>query len=600
MEKSRAGRRFNPLTWNGGLVSMAVVCGFLFVFPVLMLVVGAFRNGAPSMPADWGFEAFAVYGDPSTWKTLANSLFLAISVSTLGTIGGALLALLVARTDVLLRRIVTPAIVLIVALPPLFFAISWGQLGNPRIGVVNELARVPWGEGFTLFNVNSWEGMIFVIVLKIMAFAYMLLLGPFMSLDRNLEEASQIAGAGRLRTFLRIDVPLIAPSLTGVFILLFVVGLEMFDIPLLFGRPAGIEVFATQIYGSIRDDIPPDYGGASALSMLLFAVVIALVLVQWKVLGDRKFTTITGKSYRNEPWALGKWGWVASAFIVVYLLLALVAPLAQLIVSSLQTVAGVNGDFSLINYESILTNPTTAGALVSTVTVSVVGGFITMALAMAISYAVARNRTRGWKALELATWLPWAAPGIVLALGVAWAYVSVPGLRLLFGTIWLVMIGLIIGAMPIASRSTDAALGQVHPELEEAARISGARPVRRFVDILIPLISPAFVAGWFTVAIVISGNLAIPVLLSGPDTKTVPLLVFELFTNGSTGQASALFVLVLVTLVGAMLVALAGFAIVRQIVSRARALRSNPTLSSTSAALPKTIPSTLVSSQTKE
>lgn len=579
------------------MLPVIVVCLFLFAYPVVMLVVGAFRNGSPSMPADWGLSAFAVYTDPRLWTTMSNSLVLAVSVSTIGTVAGAILALLVARTDARLRRIVTPAMVLVVALPPLFYAISWGQLGNPRVGALNEVGRGLWGQGFTLMDVNSWGGMIFVISLKAAAFAYMLLLGPFLNLDRNLEEASQIAGAGRLRTFIRIDLPLIAPSLTGVFILLFVVGLEMFDIPLFFGRPAGIEVFSTQIYELLSAGIPPDYGGASALSMLLFVVVIILVIVQWRILGNRKFTTITGKSYRTERWALGRWRWVASSFIGLVLILSLVAPFVQLVMSSLQTTQGVGGRYSLVQYQAIFANPLTAKALGSTLVISIVGGFIAMALATIISYGVARNRSRGWKAVELTTWLPLAAPGIVLALGVAWGYISVPGLRELYGTIWLLMIGLLISAIPIASRSTDAALRQVHPELEEAARISGARPLRRFVDILLPLISPAWAAGWFTVAIVISGNLAIPVLLSSPDTPTVPLLVFNLYSSGSTGQASALFALVLVMLLGAMAVLAGALAIVRRVSARPQRALNGSTVNSDSAAAPRS-PSSAMTSRT--
>jgi iron(III) transport system permease protein len=74
------------------------------------------------------------------------------------------------------------------------------------------------------------------------------------------------------------------------------------------------------------------------------------------------------------------------------------------------------------------------------------------------------------------------------------------------------------------------------------------------VGIVLPLIMPSFVAGWFVVAIVISGNLAIPILLSSAQNPTVPLLVYELYTQGQTSRAAALFVIVLGALLAGLVV----------------------------------------------
>src|SRR5690606_23452457 len=111
--------------------------------------------------------------------------------------------------------------------------------------------------------------------------------------------------------------------------------------------------------------------------------------------------------------------------------------------------------------------------------------------------------------------------------------------------------------VPIAMRGLQPAILQNNRELEEAARVSCARPWRVVMQVVLPLILPSFLAGWFVVAIVISGNLAIPVLLSSVHSPTVPLLVYELHTQGDTSRAAALFVVVLGTLlIGLVLVAL--------------------------------------------
>ena len=319
--------------------------------------------------------------------------------------------------------------VLVVALPPLFYAISWGMLGNPTIGMINTVWRSLTGLQDALFNANSWEGLILVVALKNTAFIYLLVIGPFRALDRSLEEAAQVSGAGRLRTVIGIDLAVLAPAITGVTILSLVISLEAFDVPLFLGTRVGIDVFSTQIYGYIADRSPADYGAASALSMLLIVVVIGLVFAQWKILGSRRYTTVTGKSYRTEPWHIGPWRWVGTAFIVLYLMVAIVLPLIQLVLGSLQPVFGAGGDLTLINYQNLLKNPQIASALRSTFLVASIGGFVAMVLAMTIVYAVTHNESRLRRLLDMLTWLPYTVPGVVLALGLAWTYVSIPGLR---------------------------------------------------------------------------------------------------------------------------------------------------------------------------
>lgn len=542
------GRRpsTGPFTTARGLLPLVLVAAFLFAVPIVMLLVGAFRNAPPGAPAQWSVDSFArTYGDAESYRTLGNSVLLAGAGTLLGTAVALLLAFLVTRTTTALRGLVTPAMVLVVALPPLFYAMSWGMLGNPTIGLLNTTWRDLTGSEGTLLDAYSWTGLITVVAVKGAAISYLLLLGPFRALDRGLEEAAQIAGAGRLRTALGIDLVVLAPAITGVVILNFVIGLEAFDVPLFLGIPAGIDVFSTQIYGLISDTSPADYGGASALSLLLVAVVLGLVFLQWRILGRRSYTTVTGKSYRTEPWHIGGWRWVGTGFIVAYLLIGILLPMLQLVLGSLQPYFGGGGAYSTVNYQQLLDDPETVTALRSTLTVALVGGLVAMALALTIVYAITHNETRLRRWLEVFTWLPYAVPGVVLSLGLAWTYVSIPGLRQLYGSLAVVGLGLVVAVIPIATRGVQPALIQINRELEEAARVGGAGSARMVRGIVLPLIMPSFLAGWFVVAIVISGNLAIPILLSSSQSPTVPLLVYQLYGQGQTSQAAALLVIVL-------------------------------------------------------
>jgi iron(III) transport system permease protein len=150
------------------------------------------------------------------------------------------------------------------------------------------------------------------------------------------------------------------------------------------------------------------------------------------------------------------------------------------------------------------------------------------------------------RGLELTTWLPWAANGILLGLGLVWGFLTIPFLTPLFGTVWIVLIGLVIAATPLAARAVDGALAQIGKELEESARVSGATALRVAVGIVLRLILPSFLAAWFITGINIVGNLEVPILLSMPTNKTMAVEVYRLYGNGESSMAAALFVLVFV------------------------------------------------------
>ncbi|MDF5756940.1 iron ABC transporter permease [Spongiactinospora sp. TRM90649] len=550
----------------------ALVAGVfvLCVSPVVMLVVGAFRTSPPGLPGEWSLEPFAeAYGDPVTYTTLRNSAILAVSTKLISTALAVFFCWVVARTTTPLRRLVTPMMLFVFAMPTLFFALSWGMLGNPDVGLLNKPFEAMFGAH--PININSWWGLIFVTALKSTASSYILLLGPFLALDRSLEEASFVSGAGRLRTFLRVDLPVLAPAITGIMILGFVIGLGSLDAALIIGVPAGIMVFPTQLFGYLYNSATPEYAQASALALLLVLITVVLVRLQGRLLGNRRFTTVTGKGYRQEPWDIGRWRYVCTGGIVLYGLFGLVLPLSQLVLGSLQPVFGLYGALTLDNYRELFDQPDIVAAFQATIVIALLGGLLAMLLAVSLQYLIRHHPSRITRLISMATWLPWALPGIVLGLAMSWAYLSLPGLRELYGTVWILMIALIVTVTPIAGRVAEGAVVQLGRELEESARTSGASSMRALVGIVGRLILPSFVSGWFVTAIVISGSFDVPILMSTSTNRTIPVVVYELYTLGQTPMAAAVFCLLLG---GVGVVYVAGLAL-RRVVSGRRPKSGN-------------------------
>ena len=538
---------------NPFLLLFLLFIGAFFGYPLLMLVYGAFSSGQPGTSAELGLSGFVdAYGDPATWETLWASILYGLAVQAIGIVGGFIFAWFSTRTTMPGAKLMTPIMITIFAIPTLFFAISWGMLTNPS-GFITQIFGTD-ATGTTHLDAYSWGGLIFVSGLKTIAVMYLLLLGPVRALNRSLEEAALLSGANRFKLFVDINIPILLPTLSGLAILGFVNSLGQLDVALILGVPAGIYVFPTQIYDFLSTT-PIRYDSASALALLLIAVIYMLVWVRSKAIGDRQFITVTGKAFRIEREDIGSWKWLGVALFAIYTALALLLPLAQLIVGSFQPVLGVAG-FTLNHYASLFDNAAVIRALENTLFVGVTAGFFATALAVMISYISLRSKNPLAKLPELIVWAVIAVPGIVLALAITWAYLSVPGLKNIYGSIWIVLIALVIVVTPIAQRATSGPVGQLGVELEESARVHGASPVKMMTTVVIPLIGPTFLASWFITGVMAAGSLDIPILLSSSKTETVSLLVYNYYTqlgNGSLAAALLLVLLALLALGGALL-----------------------------------------------
>lgn len=572
-ERDRRASIRRSLTGGFGWTVFLAALTLVFVYPVSMIAIGAFRDGLPSddLPFTLG-GLLAAFQDPETWKTMGNSLLLVVVCGTISVAGGGLFAWIAANTNVPGRRLLTPLMAVNLFVPPLFHTLGWIMLGNPQNGLLNQFGRMLGMHG-PLINIQSWGGLFLLMSLGYMPFAYLLMLGAFKNRDQSLDEAAAISGAGAVRTFFTITIPSVGPAITGAAILIAVLVFQSFDSPQLIGRQANIFVFSTQIFHYVRDQAPAEYTKAFALSLVLIVLVLLLFLAQRWILRGRSFTTLTGKTSRREPQELGPVRWVLSALIVVFLLLNLILPLFAMILGSLQPIFGVvSTGLTFDNYVQMLTDPEFSSSLGLTAWLAVIGGFGSIAVALLTTYVTARRTGFIRSYTSFSVWIPWALPGIVLALAYMFAVLYVPAFRSLYGTAFLMTLVLIVATIPVSSRIAEGALAQLSPELEEAGRTSGAGSWRVLLTIVLRLVVPSFLSGWFLSALFIAGNLSVPMLLAPPGLQPVSLTAFQQFLQGNMSQGAALFMIILVAAMGVL--ALAAGSMKLAAVLRARAGRS--------------------------
>ncbi|MDR2689839.1 MAG: iron ABC transporter permease [Azoarcus sp.] len=533
---------------------------FVLVWPVIMLIAGSFRSAAPGFDGEWTLAAWgSTFDSPGTGQAMSNSLFLSLVTTLLSTLIAAGLAFLSERTDMPLRRAITPCLMLMFATPALFYALGYALLGNAYTGSANSLLRTLFGVAAARLDVETWTGLITVMVLKKASIIYLFLIGPFRALDSSHNDASLVSGVGQFGSFFRIDLPTLTPALTGAILLGIVAGLQAFDMVLILGWPQDIDVIATRIMSFINGSAPPDYARASVLSIVLLAVVAILCIVQSRLLGKRSFVTVAGKRNSQRRVRLGRARWPLAAAVAFYLLLAVILPIGSVVFSSFQPFPGIYEGFSLRHYRSIFALPRMTDAIRVTFSIALIAGFAAMLFAVAVAQLGRALPPRRAAALRFVSLIPLAMPGVVTALAISWAVVSMPGLKQLYGTFWLVTLALVVVVVPFAIQVANAATAQISPELQEAARIAGASAPQATMDVVLRLIAPSFLSGWFMAAIIVSGNLEVPLLLKAPGLNPIATVVYSLYSSGDFSAASALLVILLLVKAAIWGTALAGY-----------------------------------------
>jgi len=328
------------------------------------------------------------------------------------------------------------------------------------------------------------------------------------------------------------------------------IGIQSFETPAFIGLPGKVDVYMSSIYSSLIRTFPANYGLATAqASVFLLLSVLSMTFYLRVTRKLRGFTVITGKAYKPRVIRLGRWRYVTCSAFLIYLLIGLVLPVVTVGLVSFvpfYTVTAGNpfARLTLDNYLVLLDPRVTPiflnGALTS-LTLGVATGLVSLAIALVMGYLVVRSTLRGRRLIEGLAMLPLSFPGIVFALALLWTFILIP--TRLAGTFWILLIGYVIIFLPFAMRAVTNALVQLHPELEEAARVSGARWGATFRLVVIPLMKTSLVNGFTFIFVQAYRQLGAAVLLVAPGTMVLPVIILGFWEEGQVTLLASAVVL---------------------------------------------------------
>jgi iron(III) transport system permease protein len=544
--------------WLGGkhlgFWVMVLVLGGLVFVPLGMLVLNSFRVVAPgelglSLRGLTLGNYIAAYSNPKTYTMFANSLWFAVGSMLVAMTFGGVLAFLSERTDLRFRQFIVVMVMVPHIMPSLVKALAWVFLLSPDIGLFNQWLKA-LGFGSALFDAYSVPAMIWVEGISMSTFAFLLLGATLRRMDPSLEEAALGSGASMWKTQFRITLPLLMPGLAGVMLVLFIRGIEAFEVPLALGMTKGIYVFSTNIYYTLHGTFPPDYGlgFAYAITLTLMAV-LGLLLYQRQLRRQERYTVVMGKGYRPRLIHLGRARYLGWAFVAFYGMVAILLPILIMVWASLlpfykqpsmEALSLINLDW----YRDALSLRFFWEALRNTVILGGTSSLAIMFLAVVASWFIFRTNIRARRLLDLVIFMPYAISGLIIAVGFLIVFLSFD--NPLYGTIWLIVIAYTINYLPQGSRFTHAAVVQIHKELEEAAWASGASFWTTLRRIWFPLMLPALINGGLYVFVLSFKVMSIAAMLQGPNNMVLSVFLWNRWSQFGLGSASAVAVLLLV------------------------------------------------------
>jgi iron(III) transport system permease protein len=522
----------------------------LVVLPVMSLLFGSIRG-----EQGLSLENFSeVVSGRLYVSALKNSLVLGAWTGLFSLMIGVSLAWAVSRTDVPFKPLIQLTASLSYLSPPFLTAIAFVYLFSPNAGLINVLMRDVLDLPFLTFNVFSMPGLVLVTVMHTFPFVFLLASSALLSVDASYEEAAQILGASKIRTALTITAPLVAPAILSGTLLAFVNAIALFGSQAILGLPGRIVTLPTRIYALF--DYPPEYGLASALSLLFIVITVVALYLQRAFLARRSYVTLAGKGARPQLMSLGPIRWAVFGFVVLTFIVAIILPYSTLLAVSFSKSWGLDfwKGLTFANYHFILFEyNVTQRAILNSLGLATVAATIAVLLGAIISWIDLRTRIPGRKLLDYAALIPLGLPGIVVAVALIQFWLAMP--LALYGTLTILLLAYVGRYVPLGVRAANSSLRQIDPSLEESAQILGASWMTTMREVTLPLIRPGLFAGWLLVFVPVVQELSASILLFSSSSITLAVAVYNLYETGYIEPVAALAIINMIIIGAAILVA---------------------------------------------
>jgi iron(III) transport system permease protein len=476
-----------------------------------------------------------------------NTLVISLGAAVFALGMGAPLALLLFRTDLPFRGVFAALFTLPSAVPPFIWGMGWILLASPRAGYLNRML----GEG--TLDVYGRGGIAFVMGLSGLPLVLLAGAAALRRVDPALEEAARVCGASPVRALLAATVPLTLPSLLSGAVMVFLMSASAFGVPYILGVSATppTRVLTTRIYELVLLGGEGSLARAVVLATALLLLTPVALWATWVLGRSGRVRLSAGKGVSPRPFPLGRARLPLTGAVGLTCLLLVLLPLGAIALTSVQRSFGAHlawESFTLQHWSGVLFEARTLQATGRSLVLAAGAGLLVCGFGLASAVLQRHFRRLGAAVESLAVW-PYAVPGTVLAIALLIAFSRdlrfilfnrVAFVLALAHTPWLLLVAYAAKYLAHGTRNSSEALAQVDPSLAEAARVSGAGPLRAFVDAPLPLLRPALFAAFILAFLACATEITMSVLLVPAGSQVLGTLLFELQSYADPAAAAVL------------------------------------------------------------
>ncbi|MGW4022533.1 ABC transporter permease [Streptomyces sp. NPDC005009] len=521
-----------------------LVTAVLVLAPVVPILYQSVRN-QPLYAAGGAFTLSNythLFTQAGFGSIILDTLLFAVLTTVFALAIAVPMAILLERTRFPAARLFGQVLRWPIYISPLVLAFGWIVVYGPA-GFLTSAVRE--GFGWVPWNLYSLPGMAFVEAVAQVPIAYLFCANALAASDTSLENAARSVGAGPLRVLRSVVVPMLRPPMLYAGLLIFGTSIETLSIPLILGEPAGITLFSNFLYEQGIDSINPDYGLLGAASTFMLLTTIALVVFQTRLLKHaQRFVSVRGKATRSDLLDIGAWKWLGFAFVGLYVVFGALLPMLALVLRAFTSLlTPLVNPFDLLtldNFRLIFDYAPYTESIVNSITVAFVGAVAVTLFGTVVVLVARRSDFRFARLLETTAQSPHAVPGLIVGIGLFWAFTWVPGGDLLRGTLFALIIAFGIRALPSAYGAISPATMQLGAELDNAARVAGADWWRTVSRIMLRLLVPAMLASFLLIWTQMIREYAPAMFLAGAESQVIGTTAIDLWTQGETGSVAAL------------------------------------------------------------
>lgn len=525
-----------------GLAALVVAVALgLGGLPFFRLVLAAFAPGWQFAPEAALAEMASRSAVAATWHTLETAVLSALGALLIGGI----VALTLGVTDVRGKRPLAFAFVFSMMIAPQVAALAFLSLFAPNSQILSLLGLA--SEPGTQNPLLGRGGIILVMALHHAPLVAITLWTGLRSIPQSLVEAAQMEGAAPSTITARIVLPVLRPQIVAAGLIAFVAGVGNFGIPALLGLPVNYLTLPTLIYRRLSSFGPSSLGETAALAVLV-GLVAALGIVAGAFVASRQRGKIEIERPLEPFWLLGHARPFVAGALWLLLALKLGLPLLALLGEALTPALGVALSWQTLTFdkftEVLLRQAVTIRAFRNSLIFAGAAAAILAFLSIAFAYGLERRSGRLRRPVELMIELPYALPGVVLAIACILIFLKpLPLLGVsIYGTPFIILFAYLARFLPLALKAPVAAMAQIEAHHEEAARLDGAGLWQMLRFIVAPILAPAAAVSALMVFLVAFNELTVSALLWSSGTETLGVVLFSLKEAGLAGEAAAIAV----------------------------------------------------------